>query len=185
MDKYEMAEKLQSLLEFAETDMVDIPGYEEMYAVTKSGKVWSYYSKRYLSPGDNGHGYMYVSLHKDSKKKSYRLHRLVAEAFIEKPDGWDESWDVAHLDDNRSNNCYWNLAWQTRKENMDTDHFRASREYYGPCPVRCVETGVEYATQKAAAQELGIHPKSISNVINGYQVTAGGYHWERLEAALS
>jgi hypothetical protein len=46
MDRYDMAEKLQTLLEQAEEEieMKDIPGYEGRYAVTADGRVWSYYS---------------------------------------------------------------------------------------------------------------------------------------------
>ena len=146
MNKYEMAEKLQSLLENAEEDMKDVAKFEGEYAVTRDGKVWSYKKNRFLIPSNNGHGYMIVSLSKDGKRYTKRVHRLVAEAYIPKPDDWDESWDVAHLDDVRDNNHYKNLAWQTRKQNMDTDHYRASVLHRGPCPVRCIETGMEYST---------------------------------------
>ena len=37
MSKYEMAERLQTLLEQAETEMADIPGFEGKYAMTKDG----------------------------------------------------------------------------------------------------------------------------------------------------
>lgn len=37
MDKYEQAQRLQELLEQAETEMADIPGFEGKYAMTKDG----------------------------------------------------------------------------------------------------------------------------------------------------
>lgn len=183
MDKYEQAQKLSLLLECAESGIMvkDIPGYEGRYAITSDGRVYSYCHNIFLKPNDNGHGYLRVLLFKDSQKKTKRINRLVAEAFVPKPEGWDNSWDAAHKDDNRSNNDYRNLIWQTRADNINTDHFRNARTEYGPTPVRCVETGIEYASQAAAARDLDICAKSISNVINGYQITAGSYHWEKIE----
>jgi hypothetical protein len=89
---------------------------------------------------------LFVSLSKDGKRKSLRVNRLIAEAFIPKPDWWTPGMqlDVGHKNDKRNDNRVENLYWCTRKENMDTDHFRAARTSYGPTPVRCVETGVEY-----------------------------------------
>lgn len=43
------------------------------------------------------------------------IHRLVAEAFIEKPD--DSKCWVDHIDGNRSNNSVENLRWVTPSEN--------------------------------------------------------------------
>lgn len=185
MDKYEMASKLQELLdkaELAQEKMIDVEGYEGKYAACRNGDVWSYWANGALNASDNGQGYLYVALHKNGKRKMFRVNRLIAEAFIPKPDWWTPGMklDVGHKNDCRWDNRVENLYWCTRKENLDTDHYRAARTYYGPTPIRCVETGVEYPTQKAAAVDLGIHPKSISNVINGYQHTAGGYHWEKI-----
>ena len=58
--------------------MKDIVGYEGLYAITSCGKVWSYKSKKFLKPSDNGHGYSFVRLCKDGKVKNYKIHRLVA-----------------------------------------------------------------------------------------------------------
>lgn len=182
MDKQTKAQRLALLLECAEQGLLikDIEGYEGLYAAISNGNIWSYYHNIFLSQRDNGQGYLIVSLYKNGIEKTKRVNRLIALAFVEKPDEWDESWDAAHIDSNRANNDYTNLKWQTRSDNMDTEHFRNSRDRYGATPVRCVETGIEYPTQAKAARDLDICAKSISNVINGYQHTAGGYHWERV-----
>ena len=44
------------------------------------------------------------------------IHRLVAEAFIEKPENDEKCW-VDHIDGNRSNNNVENLRWVTPSEN--------------------------------------------------------------------
>ena len=156
--------------------MKDVVGYEGLYAVTEEGQVWSYKSKKFLSPADNGHGYLQVGLRKDGKTKMLRVHRLVAEAYIPNPEG---KKDVNHKDGNRGNNNINNLEWATRKENCN---YEIHKDYKGNLTkIRCVETGEVYESQAAAARETGIGRYNINNVITGKQKTAGGYHWERVE----
>lgn len=46
------------------------------------------------------------------------VHRLVADAFLERPDT-NEKLVVRHLNDDKSNNSLANLAWGTYKENFN------------------------------------------------------------------
>ena len=41
--------------------------------------------------------------------------------------------------------------------------------------VRCIETGIEYASIKIAQTETKI--QNINKVVTGKRKTAGGYHW--------
>lgn len=59
--------------------------------------------------------YIYVQLWKDGRYKNIRLHRLVAENFIENKLSLS---DVNHKDGNRSNNNVENLEWCTRSYNI-------------------------------------------------------------------
>ena len=63
----------------------------------------------------NGYVQVCVSLGGKNKKKVFKIHRAVAETFIQnigcKP-------DVNHIDGNKQNNCASNLEWVTKKENM-------------------------------------------------------------------
>ena len=57
MDRYEMASKLQELLdkaELAQEKMIDVEGYEGKYAACRNGDVWSYWANGPLNAGDNG-----------------------------------------------------------------------------------------------------------------------------------
>ena len=158
--------------------MKDIKGFEGLYAITSCGKVWSYKYNKFLTDWPTGRGYRVVKLHKDGKKWNKRIHVLVAEAYLEKPtDG--QNYDVGHLDDCPYHNWVGNLKWMTRKENLDTDSFRQKQKTKLFTKVRCVETGEIFKDQRAAARAVGIHPQGITNVLSGYQRTAGGYHWER------
>lgn len=105
--------------------MVDIKNFENIYAVTKEGLVWSYpktkqgkkHKGRFLKPSINGKGYLRVELcNQDDTKydRRYFVHRLVAEAFIPNPENKPQ---VNHKDKNKHNNNVDNLEWVTNKEN--------------------------------------------------------------------
>ena len=63
-----------------------IEGYENLYLISEEGDVWSIKRGKMLKPRVNSNGYLLVSLCKNGKGKNYRVHRLVAEAFIDNPD---------------------------------------------------------------------------------------------------
>lgn len=79
-------------------------------------KVFSTISNKYLKLRKNCHGYIVccITLEKN-KYKMYRVHRLVAETYY----GYkDLSWDVHHIDHDKSNNHKDNLMWCTRSHNI-------------------------------------------------------------------
>jgi len=97
-----------------------IAGYEGLYSVTASGRVWSHKKSttstgQFLKGGDNGRGYRFVFLYKNGTPKRFYVHRLVAEAFIENTDCLPQ---VNHIDGNKNNNCKDNLEWASRSMNM-------------------------------------------------------------------
>ena len=153
--------------------MKDIIGYEGLYAITSCGKVWSYRRKKFLSPADNGHGYLSLILCKDGKTKHFRIHQLVAQAYLGEPEGRD----VNHKDGCRNNNNVNNLEYISRKENVKLAKTHTRK---GKVRVKCVETGEIFDSQAQAARETGIGRYNISNCITGKQKTAGGYHWEEV-----
>ena len=61
-------------------------------------------------------GYVYIFLMKDNKSKNFRLHRLVAEAFIPNP---ENKLQVNHKDGNKLNNNVNNLEWCTHRQNIN------------------------------------------------------------------
>ena len=152
-----------------------IDGFED-YGIACDGSIWTYYFGRpkatFLS-----NGYVCVKLVKDGKKYNKRVNRLVAEMWLEKPENW-EKMDVAHLDSNKENNHFSNLAWQTRKENLDTDHFRESVKTKNRSPILCVETGEVYESTAAAAKALNIGHVGIAAAARGAQKTSYKLHWE-------
>lgn len=83
------------------------------YLVSDQGEVYSKYSKK-VAKTKLRHGYPSLSIQVNGKTKSVRVHRLVAELFV---DG-DTQLTVNHKDKNRQNNHYTNLEWVTREENI-------------------------------------------------------------------
>lgn len=108
-----------------------IPGYEGLYEVDSQGNVFSYKygDKRKLKPGNSSGGYMTVTLTKDAKEKTYRVHTLVLLTFVGQPP--EGKTHARHLDGNPKNNALENLAWGSRSEN-ERDKQRHGRANFVP-----------------------------------------------------
>lgn len=104
-----------------------IKGWEDRYEITNDGRVYSIFSGRYLQKSFDKDGYTLVTLSRDGKHRTYRVHRLVAEAFIDNPDNKEE---VNHKDFNVKNNWFENLEWVTQKENDDWNKLHGHRGRY-------------------------------------------------------
>ena len=98
----------------------DIPGYEGLYQVSNIGGVKSLGNtknrkEKILKPGIIN-GYLHVILHKNSKQKSFRVHQLVAMAFLgHTPNGYEIV--VNHKDNNELNNYVDNLELVSNRYN--------------------------------------------------------------------
>ena len=89
----------------------------ENYCVTDDGRVFNTKFNRELKTFNNRKtGYMQLMLHKNGNKYNKRVHRLVAEAYLENPKDLPL---IDHKDDNKCNNRVDNLQWVTHKENYN------------------------------------------------------------------
>ena len=92
-----------------------IKNHEGIYEVSNTGKVrrtqTGYIQKQRL----NADGYVKVTLTVNSIAKDFRMHRLVAEAFIPNEENKET---VNHKDGNKTNNNVENLEWCDRHEQM-------------------------------------------------------------------
>ena len=84
------------------------------YAVSNLGNVKNIKTGRILKSWDNTDGYLILDFKMNGKRKSAKIHRLVAEAFIPNPENKE---CVDHIDRVRNNNNVNNLRWATKSEN--------------------------------------------------------------------
>lgn len=93
--------------------MKNISGFDD-YCINEFGEIYSLKTKMYIKSSNNYNNYKVITFHKNGVKKQFRLHRLVAEAFLPNPNNKSQ---VNHIDGNKANNHVSNLEWATPLEN--------------------------------------------------------------------
>lgn len=78
------------------------------YLVSEDGRVWSEKTQKFLSPSKERGGYLKVTISNKGKSFPFRLHRIVAEVFIENPNNYSQ---VNHIDNDVTDNNVNNLEW--------------------------------------------------------------------------
>ena len=86
----------------------------ETYSISDDGDVRNDKTRRILKKCKNEKGYEYVTLCKNGKAKNFKIHRLVAIAFIPNPLGLP---CIDHINSIKTDNRVENLKWCTHKEN--------------------------------------------------------------------
>lgn len=173
----------------------DIAGFEGVYKVSNTGKVLSLDYKRtgkqhILSPVKHHTGYLYVHL---GGKTMRSVHRLVAEAFLQKVDGKNF---VNHIDGNKHNNCVENLEYVTSIENIrHAIHTGLRDPHFNNCPkgkdrvnsravLQCSQNGKlvkRWECISDAARFIGCNPAMIVNNACGRTKSAHGFVWKYAE----
>lgn len=179
-----------------EEEWKDIECYNGLYQVSNLGRVKSLNYKRtgkekILKQCKSTKGYFHVSLYKNSEKKTLKVHKLVAAAFIHNPDGKPH---IDHINTIKYDNRVCNLRWCTAKENMNNPisrkHFQVNAHFAG-------KIGKDNCNSKAVYQysldgklirkwdsmmdvqrELGFIAGNISKCCLGKIKTAYGYKWK-------
>lgn len=184
--------------------MKDIKGFENLYAITEDGKVWSYYSKKFLQPSIGKNGYYKVTLVKEKHKYTKMIHRLVAETFIPNP---EQLPIINHKDEDKTNNTINNLEWcsyqynsnygsnpSLQKKRMELFRKNNPNFFIGEnnpksILIRCIETNEIFESFSAAAKWCGLKSTaSFTDYFYGEQESAGKHpitkqklHWEKYE----
>lgn len=175
----------------------DIKGYETKYQVSnlgriKSCKFWS--GNRYISnekilkQANTPKGYLVVCLRKNNKAKVYRVHRLVAQAFIPNP---EDKPQINHIDNNRKNNKVDNLEWVNNSENQqhafkygNQKRYKGSKNYSAIKITQYDKDNnfiSEWGSITEASIKNNISSTSINNCLRKRSKSAGGFIWKYKE----
>jgi hypothetical protein len=154
----------------------DVIGFEDYFQISNLGNVFSKRSSKLLKVHiPKGRGYTSFSTKiggRNGVNHNFRVHRLVAEAFIPNPLNKRE---VNHIDGNKFNNVVSNLEWVTPEENMthakllglcktpkgvDNSNAKLSK-----ADVLFIRSSLE--SSRKLASQFGVSHPTILNVKNG------------------
>lgn len=174
-----------------EEEWRDIPGYEGYYQASNlgnikrvRGKVWNgfkWYTRggNILKPHVSNTGRLQVQLSVDGVVTRCLVHRLVAAAFLEHPEGKDQ---INHIDGNPLNNKVDNLEWCDQSDNEKHKIYilgHANRSLVGlPRKVLCVETGNEYVSLSEAVRCSGVRLSRLFSRLQDGKPDEHGNHWK-------
>lgn len=164
----------------------DIEGYEGFYQVSNYGRVKSlkFGKEKILKHRRNTFGYLEIVLCSGGKPKSFKIHRLVAKAFIPNPNNLPQ---INHKDENKENNCEWNLEWCTPSYNInygkrnervrqtETNNTNRSKQV---CQYTLDKQIIKVWQSINECKRNGFSCGNISQCCNGKRIQYKGYKWE-------
>ena len=172
----------------------------EGYKVSNFGRILSLNYRRtgkakLMTPGTDKDGYFQVILYKNGESKTCKVHRLVAETFLENPENLPE---VNHKDENKKNNFVFlnedgtvnkkksNLEWKNHIDNCNhgTRNERAAKaNTNGKCskPVLQFSLSGELIREWPSVSECernGFDQSAVCRCCNGKRKSHKGFRWE-------
>lgn len=167
-----------------------VVGYEGLYEVSNTGIVRglerfgnrNHTFQKELKPSKNKR-YEEVKLYKDGGKRTFKVHRLVAMAFVPNVENKPQ---INHIDGNKNNNNAENLEWCTQSENN-----RHAIDNNLNSPYKMIESTKKevlqlsldgkvikkWETLTEASRTLGLQISNISHCCKGRIRQTGGYKW--------
>lgn len=154
----------------------DIKDYEGLYQVSNQGRVKSLSNgknrkEKILKPHDNGTKHLSVALSKNNKKTIFKVHRLVATAFIPNPNNFPV---INHKDNNPFNNCDENLEWCTQKYNIRFSKSKKVGQFKNDQLIR-----IFFAIRDV--ENYGFHRSAVSACCKGKKNHHHGFQWKYID----
>ena len=164
----------------------DIPEYKGKYQISNLGNIRYVGKTKLIKQQINKDGYFIVSLRIGKTKKTYRVHRLVAQVFI--PNLLNKP-QINHKDGIKTNNCVDNLEWVDAKENIEHaykigiynpyQHSMAMNKYKKK--VIKIKDGIivaQYDSLSMASKQNNVSKQSIYSAIKNPNYTCIGFKWK-------
>ena len=164
----------------------DISGYPN-YQVSNLGRVKSLGNdknrkEKILKSSKEGWGYLQVLLSKDGKSKYFKVHRLVASAFLDNSNNLPE---VNHKDEDKTNNRVENLEYCDRTYNNNYGSRNERTAIANSKPVlqftKQGEFIKKWKSTREVERELGFNHSNIAQCCQGKLKSSNGYEWKYLE----
>lgn len=179
--------------------MLKIKDFED-YTIDEQGNIFSIRKNKYLKQTVNKYGYCKVTLQKNKYKKTFSVHRLVAQVYLK---NYSDKLQVNHINGIKTDNRVQNLEMVTPKENMqkavEIGLFDNAKNISKQNAIKnnlskyhilanevtkkrvgkfdefgCIEI---YESISEASRKNNISIASISYSANGKRKTGGGYIW--------
>ena len=156
-------------------DWRNLEGYKYPYQVSSLGRVRNAKTGNVFIPS-HSQAYDHVSLKlKDGRTVSPNVHRLVAMAFCENPNGYPV---VNHINENKRDNRAENLEWCTKQYNATYGHASEKKQ----TAVRAIDKHgnivYQFDSIKEAAETLKCPYQSIVRVCSGEREHFHALKWE-------
>ena len=137
------------------------------YYISNHGRVLSTKKSkpRFMKLGKRRDGYVIITLAINAKRKTFSIHRLVAQYFVPNPDNFPA---VDHIDQVKSNNVFTNLRWVTDQENYWNQRQRQIGESHG----RSKLTEKDVKTIRARRKK----GDTVESIALEYGLTRGGIY---------
>ena len=154
---------------------------QEYYYVNEMGQVFSKFSGELKELKQRTHRKGYKEI--EMKGKSYKVHRLVAQAFIPNPNNLPQ---INHKDENKTNNNVSNLEWC---DNNYNNHYGTKIERAAISNYCCETTSkkvysvddngvIENFDSIGEAERItGLSHSNIVRALKGRRPTCGGRKW--------
>lgn len=135
----------------------DVPGWENLYMVSNTGKVWSQITGKIRKTAFNTDGYEVIMLSRDGKQFGTFVHRLVAMAFLPNPNNYPV---VNHKDENPKNNHVDNLEWCSYYYNLT---------YNNSHKKRAAKRGYDVYQYNHEGKLVGVYPntRTAAKIVGG------------------
>ena len=145
------------------------------YLITEEGDVYStkYGKLKKKKQCTDTRGYKILALYNNGKRKTYKVHRLVAQTYIPNPDNLPQ---VNHIDEDKTNNNVSNLEWCNNQYNTE---YSFAKSYI----VENVRTGERQTMHNlnAFCRQLGLSPGNLFNTQTRIKQHKGYKIIERIE----